>query len=79
MRLLTQPELDSAVFDDYVGKDNKSAIVQQVDQKLKEMQKKITDENLTAFGPGEDRKQKEIRIEEQIRQRNRSAPRCGAT
>merc|ERR1719272_2299188 len=69
LRLLPQADLDTAVFDGYVSKGTKTAIQDQVEKSLKQMQGLLNSEHRDHINQGTDRKSKESEIEKFVRER----------
>ena len=64
-----QADLDTAVFDGYVSKGTKTAIQDQVEKSLKQMQGLLNSEHRDHINQGADRKSKESEIEKFVRER----------
>jgi len=69
LRLLPQADLDTAVFDGYVSKGTKTAIQDQVEKSLKQMQGLLNSEHRDHINQSTDRKAKESEIEKFVRER----------
>eukprot|EP00962_Isochrysis_galbana_P021041 scaffold6192_cov101-Isochrysis_galbana.AAC.1 len=64
LRLLSEEELNMAVFEEYVGKENKSAIARAVEEKLTLTRQLLRSERASGFHATTDRKAKEAFIED---------------
>jgi len=64
-----QADLDTAVFDGYVSKGTKTAIQDQVEKSLKQMQGLLNSEHRDHINKSTDRKAKESEIEKFVRER----------
>ena len=64
-----QADLDTAVFDGYVSKGTKTAIQDQVEKSLKQMQALLNSEHRDHINQSTDRKAKETEIEKFVRER----------
>jgi hypothetical protein len=64
-----QTDLDTAVFDGYVSKGSKTAIQDQVEKSLKQMQGLLNSEHRDHINQSTDRKGKESEIEKFVRER----------
>ena len=69
LRLLPRDELDTAVFEGFVNKQTKTAISEQVDKSLKQMQELLNDEKRDQINQGTDRKAKEKEIENFLKEK----------
>ena len=78
LRLLPHADLDAAVFHEFVAKDNKNAIRNEVEASLKRMQAYLAAESSRAIDGTAGRKQQEEAIETIVKEKNATAAKVAA-